>query len=149
MRQETHPYLVLDADDIQSPVHFDIGPGQTNFMGGKKGKEAMQSYLETEVSNWRKMIAAEMKSHGETFNDVVAMCAERGERTSSTGLYHADERWLDIDFRTPDGNPYVGNFTVWTEKRAYYPNERCEIVESVARHPDNKAIDTYQEKKRC
>ena len=146
MRQETHPYLVFDADDIRSPVHIDIGPGQTNFFVG--GDAAMQSYLETEVSNWRKMIAAEMKSHGETFDDVVAMCAE-------TGLYHegeegqlgeddqfSDERWLDIDFRTPDGNPYVGNFTVWTEKRAYYPNERCEIVESVARHPDNKAIDT-------
>lgn len=79
-----------------------------------------------DMTTWRNEIETDMKSYGESFDDVVATAP-------------AD---LDLDRKFDSG--YGGNegrpFTLWTTGRVYFPvvYDGSEWVESVPRNPCNE-----------
>lgn len=83
----------------------------------------------TDMGSWRQMLDRELKDHGETADDVIS-CTLSGEEMAVE---------FDTDFGGTNGQP----FTVWTEKRVYFPTEYdgAEGVASVSRHPDGKPTE--------
>lgn len=75
------------------------------------------------------MIAAEMKDHSEGWSDIV-------ESTLT------DEQ-ADTVFDAGYGGEEGCAFTVWTERRVYFPicYDGAEWCGSVARHPDGKPTE--------
>lgn len=74
--------------------------------------------------SWRLLIATELKNQGETWNDVV-LCTLLDDELDET---------FDSGFGAPEGKP----FTLWTQKRVYFPvcYDGAEWVSSVSRVPD-------------
>ena len=75
------------------------------------------------------MIADEMKEHGESWENTVDSTL-------------TDEQ-LDKEFDSGYGGTEGDAFTVWTEKRVYFPicYDGSEWCGSVARHPDGKPTE--------
>ena len=80
-----------------------------------------------DTENWREMIALEMKSHGETWED-----------TADSTL--TDEQ-LDKEFDSGYGGAEGDPFTVWTATRVYFPicYDGVEWCGWVSRNPDGRA----------
>jgi len=83
----------------------------------------------TNKETWRQMIADEMKEHGESWENTVDSTL-------------TDEQ-LDKEFDSGYGGTEGDAFTVWTEKRVYFPicYDGAEWCGSVARHPDGKPTE--------
>lgn len=79
------------------------------------------------MTTWRKLIQREMAHHGETFDIVVDSVS-------------AVDNWLDIEFDNSYGIAQGPAFTLWTEKRVYFPcdYDGSEFVFSVPRNPNNE-----------
>lgn len=75
---------------------------------------------------WRTMIVEEMELHGENWDNVVSCTL-------------SDEE-LDTQFDDGYGGSEGAPFTLWTEKRVYFPcvYDGSEWVGSVSRKPDGK-----------
>ena len=80
--------------------------------------------MRTQMTTWRKKIGQEMARRCETFENVVACTLSEAE--------------LDVEFDGGYGWPEGTAFTLWTEKRVYFPAhyDGFEWVESVSRNPD-------------
>ena len=78
------------------------------------------------MESWKSMISEEMKSHDDSWDNVVSCTLTEEELRES----------FDDDFGGQEGKP----FTVWTETRVYFPAiyDGAEWVESVSRNPDGK-----------
>ncbi len=78
------------------------------------------------MTNWKELIQEEMKSHNETFEDVV----------SSTLTEEELLKEFDGGFGCSEGEP----FTLWTTNRVYFPvvYDGAEWCASVSRNPDGK-----------
>lgn len=74
-------------------------------------------------SNWHHLIKNEMENHGDSFDNVVHSTFEGRE------IY----REFDHGYGSTNGDP----FTIWTEKRVYFPvqYDGSEWVASVPRNP--------------
>ena len=81
------------------------------------------------TATWRELIAEAMEESGETWSDVV----------SST----LTEQELDVEFDSGFGAAEGKPFTLWTEKRVYFPTEYdgAEGCRSVARNPDGQPTE--------
>jgi hypothetical protein len=79
------------------------------------------------LTNWRTLLTSHMTLHGETLADIV-----------SNTMTDED---MDIRFDNGFGGTEGAWFTVWTDKRVYFPTcyDGSEWVESVSRHPDGQA----------
>ncbi len=79
-------------------------------------------------ASWRELITAEMSAHGETWADV-ASCT-------------LDDTGLDRKFRDGYGSEEGAHFTLWTERRVYFPAcyDGSEWVASASRNPDGVAM---------
>lgn len=79
---------------------------------------------------WDELIRREMEKHGETWRDAVSACVVDDK---SMG------RKFNDGFGTSEGDP----FTVWTEKRVYFPAvyDGAEWCASVARNPGGPATE--------
>lgn len=77
------------------------------------------------MTTWRKLLALEMACHNESMADVISCTLTDSEL----------DVLFDDDYGLTEGIP----FTVWTEKRVYFPVEYdgCEHVKSVSRNPDS------------
>ena len=78
------------------------------------------------MESWKSMMEEEMKSHDDSWDNVVSCTLTEEELRES----------FDDDFGGQEGKP----FTVWTETRVYFPAiyDGAEWVESVSRNPDGK-----------
>jgi hypothetical protein len=78
------------------------------------------------MSNWKEMIEFTMKKYDESWDDVVSCTLSTGELL----------RTFDSGYGGSEGTP----FTLWTEKRVYFPctYDGSEWVESVSRNPNGK-----------
>ncbi len=76
---------------------------------------------------WKSLIERAMSHHGETFGNVVACTLNTEELLEA----------FDDDYGLIKGKP----FTLWTQKRVYFPvkYDGSESVDSVARNPDGIA----------
>lgn len=81
------------------------------------------------MNTWRGLIGEEMSNHAETWEDVLSCTLSDQE--------------LDAEFYEWHGGTNGKPFTLWTEKRVYFPvvSEGAEWVVSVSRNPDGKATD--------
>ena len=81
------------------------------------------------MSNWKKELGYEMKTRGETLEDIEANTMTEEEMTKE----------FDSGFGETEGIP----FTVWTAKTVYFPvcYDGAEWVGSVSRNPDGKPTD--------
>lgn len=80
------------------------------------------------LATWREMLADSFKDNGEAFpEDVVSLTL-------------TDEQ-LDAEFDDGYGGSEGAPFTVWTEKRVYFPvvYDGSEWVGSVPRNPNGEA----------
>jgi len=79
------------------------------------------------TTTWRELIREEMRARGETFMNVVAMAPSSDE-------------WMSVEFDDGFGATHGIPFTVWTDKRVYFPvcYDGAEWCESVSRNPDGK-----------
>ena len=75
------------------------------------------------MTTWRLLIADELETFGETFNDVLRCTLSEEE--------------LDIEFDNGFGAAEGLPFTLWTSERVYFPKEYdgAENVECVLRNP--------------
>ncbi len=75
---------------------------------------------------WRDLIQQEMSEHGESWSDVMSIAPIDLELSKK----------FDSGYGGTEGRP----FTIWTEKRVYFPAvyDGAEWCASVARHPDGK-----------
>lgn len=80
------------------------------------------------ITTWRREIQACMNFHGETFDDVVA-CTLSDEEL---------DREFNSSYGSTDGSP----FTLWTEKRVYFPAcyDGYEWADSAPRNPCDEAM---------
>ena len=80
------------------------------------------------MTSFRKLLLKEMEAHGETFINVIA-------KTIS-------DKQLDIEFDDDLGCIEGIPFTIWTDKRVYFPvaYDGDQDVASVARFPDGVHI---------
>lgn len=78
------------------------------------------------MSCWRKLITEALEDNGESWDDVVSHTLSEDE--------------MDKDFDEGYGAVEGCAFTLWTQKRVYFPTQYdgSEDVESVARCPDGK-----------
>ena len=78
------------------------------------------------MTNWKILIEYEMKTHNETFEDVVECTLTEEE--------------LLMEFYDGYGGSEGKPFTLWTTNRVYFPvvYDGAEWVESVSRNPDGK-----------
>lgn len=78
------------------------------------------------MSNWKELIQEEMKTHNETFGDVVE-CTLNDEE-------------LVVEFYDGFGWSEGKPFTLWTTNRVYFPvvYDGAEWARSVSRNPDGK-----------
>jgi hypothetical protein len=83
------------------------------------------------MTNWKQLIQEAMKTHNETFDDVV----------SSTLTEEELLEMFDDGYGTNEGTP----FTLWTTNRVYFPvvYDGAEWVESVSRNPDGKPTSHF------
>lgn len=83
----------------------------------------------TDEDTWRKMLIEEMKDYGESLSDIV----------SSTMTEAEMDEPFDSGYGFTEGIP----FTVWTERRVYFPlyYDGAEWVGSVSRHPDGEPTE--------
>ena len=81
-------------------------------------------------TTWRKEITEEMATHGDNLNNL--------EHWATDGLTLV--RLLDQPFDNSHGLTEGRPFTLWTNKRVYFPisYEGQESCTSVSRHPDGK-----------
>lgn len=81
------------------------------------------------MTTWRQLIEIEMAKRGEDWSDVA-------------GSTLSDEA-LDVEFDEDCGGAEGAPFTVWTEKRVYFPAtyDGAEWVASVPRHPCGEATE--------
>jgi len=81
------------------------------------------------MTHWRELIEYEMVRHKEAWRDVL----------SSTFVIGKEMVQFDNGWGTTCGDP----FTVWTEKRVYFPvqYDGSEWCSSVSRNPDNIACE--------
>lgn len=82
-----------------------------------------------DTETWREMISEEMKEYGESWQNTVDSTL-------------TDEQ-LDTEFDSGYGVTEGCAFTVWTEKRVYFPiqYDGSEWCGSVSRHPDGIATE--------
>ena len=92
------------------------------------------------MTTWRSEITEVMAARGETFADVVAMCAAENKYDDDSKPYD-DDSWLDLEFDGGYGGTNGAYFTVWTTKRVYFPicYDGAEWASSVSREPDGIA----------
>lgn len=85
------------------------------------------------MTTWRKLILEEMEERGESFDDVVEAVAD------------AQDGWLDVEFFDGYGGAEGCSFSLWTEKRVYFPicYDGAEWAGSVPRNPCKEA-STHQ-----
>jgi len=85
------------------------------------------------MATWRKLIATEMKKHGESQDDAQDWATN----------YKGEGGWLDAEFDDGYGGPEGCHFTVWTKKRVYFPvvYNGGEWASSVSREPDRVATE--------
>lgn len=78
------------------------------------------------TATWRKLITEQMALCGEGWSDVVSSTLSGDELNKE----------FDSGYGGSDGQP----FTLWTEKRVYFPvvYDGAEWVGSVSRNPDGK-----------
>ena len=83
--------------------------------------------MNEDLTTWKKLLEIELKKHGESFDDIVANTMSKKDMNVK----------FDSGFGGTEGCP----FTVWTEKRVYFPVEYdgSEYVASVSRNPDGIA----------
>jgi len=81
------------------------------------------------MATWRELIAQEMRAHNETWADAVA-CT----------LY---DEILDVEFDDCSGGTEGKPFTLWTERRVYFPTE-YDGAESVASAPRNPCDEVME-----
>ncbi len=81
------------------------------------------------MDNWRRKIIAEMSMHKESWTDVISCTITHDE--------------LDEEFDDGWGQKNGKSFTLWTNRRVYFPTEYdgSEDVASVSRHPDGLATE--------
>jgi len=96
--------------------------GRNRGVGGDHEEKRM-SQADGLVS-WRELLTEELADYGETWADVVSHTLTEEQ---------LDQRFND-GFGVPEGCP----FTLWTQKRVYFPDEYdgAEGVSSVSRNPD-------------
>lgn len=77
-------------------------------------------------TNWKQKILEEMKRHEESFDDVISCTLTEEELLEQ----------FDEDYGSAEGKP----FTLWTEKRVYFPccYDGSEWVDSVSREPNGE-----------
>lgn len=80
-----------------------------------------------DLYSWKELISEEMKKHGESWSDMVAITLTAEEAGEG----------FDINASGPHGKP----FTAWTENRVYFPlcHDGYEACGSVARNPGGGA----------
>lgn len=95
------------------------------------------------MTTWRGLISEEMRVHGETFDDVVSMCACTNNWKREDRQTFSDESWLDIEFDDSYGGTEGPLFTLWTQGRVYFPicYDGSEWVGSASREPDGKPME--------
>lgn len=77
------------------------------------------------MTTWRELITDEMEIHGDSWDGPVRVAATRGPES------------LDEIFNADYGRINGGSFTVWTQRRVYFPlvYDGAEWCGSVPRHP--------------
>lgn len=93
------------------------------------------------MANWREMIAGEMKCENDSWDDVIGMAFQHNPDQHDKYESPALDKMLDREFHAGFGWPEGDYFTVWTEKRVYFPvqYDGAESVGSVPRFPCNEA----------
>ena len=81
------------------------------------------------MKSWKELLLANMADHNETMDDLVDSTL-------------TDEE-LDVQFDNGFGGPKGKPFTVWTERRVYFPvvYDGAEWVASVSRDPDGQPTE--------
>ncbi len=87
---------------------------------------------------WRGLVAEEMATHGETWADMTGSVIAKPER------YYEDDGHtpsFDREFDAGYGGSEGDRFTVWTEKRVYFPivYDGAEWCGSAPRNPCDEA----------
>lgn len=78
------------------------------------------------MATWRELISCEMNEHGDDWD---------------TAIVYPSCDVLDIEFDDSYGGSEGAPFTLWTQRRVYFPAvyDGSEWCASVARHPDGVA----------
>ena len=76
------------------------------------------------MTTWRKMLADEMSTFGETPDDIIASVSKSDD-------------WLDVKFDDGYGQPEGPAFTAWTKGRVWFPceHEGADYPYSAPRNP--------------
>ena len=82
------------------------------------------------MTTWRELIAGHMGKWGESLSQPFTATFDEGA---------SFDREFDDGYGAPEG----GHFTLWTDKRVYFPvvYDGAEWVESVSRHPDGQPTE--------
>jgi hypothetical protein len=82
------------------------------------------------MTTWRKELELAFQEHDDNFENVIDF-APKGDE------------WLNYYFDDYSKTIEGSSFTIWTKKRVYFPIlvDGIESVGSVARYPDEKAIN--------
>ena len=83
------------------------------------------------MTNWKSLIAETMKSHNDSWDNVVSCTLTEEELRES----------FDAGYGYPEGKP----FTLWTKTRVYFPTvyDGAEGVGSVSRNPDERPTEHF------
>ena len=86
------------------------------------------------MATWRELISIEMEDRGEDWDEVVGVSTKAGK---GGGVVAANRGDLDVDFDSGFGSAEGCPFTLWTERRVYFPAcyDGAEWVASVPRDP--------------